>query len=74
MYGKKKVLLLVVEIYIFGKSAAAISTNFTDDYCKNNLAYKTRLRFKEMGISMRSLFKQSSSILESSRHTIVRHY
>ena len=28
MYGKKKLLLLAVEIYIFGISPAAISTNF----------------------------------------------
>jgi hypothetical protein len=39
MYGKKKMLLLVVEIYIFGKSPTAISTNFTDDYCKYNATH-----------------------------------
>ena len=31
---------------------------------------RTRLRLKKMGISMKSLFKQSSSILDSSRHSI----
>jgi hypothetical protein len=36
---------------------------------------RTRLRLKKMGISMKSLFKQSSSILDSSRNTtIVRYY
>jgi hypothetical protein len=35
---------------------------------------RTRLRLKKMGISMESLFKQSSSILDSSRHTTVRYY
>jgi hypothetical protein len=35
---------------------------------------RTRLRLKKMGISMRSLFKQSSSILDSSRHPTVRYY
>jgi hypothetical protein len=39
MYGKKKMLLLAVEIYIFGISPAAISANFTDDYCKNSATY-----------------------------------
>jgi hypothetical protein len=35
---------------------------------------RTRLRLKKMGISMRSLFKQSSSILDSSSHPTVRYY
>ena len=34
---------------------------------------RTRLRLKKMGISMKSLFKQSSSILDS-RRTTVRYY
>lgn len=36
---------------------------------------RTRLRLKKMGISMKSLFKQSSSILDGSTHTTtVRYY
>ncbi|MFZ0568546.1 MAG: hypothetical protein WAM22_11130, partial [Nitrososphaeraceae archaeon] len=35
---------------------------------------RTRLRLKKMGISMWSLFKQYSSILDSGRHTTVRYY
>lgn len=36
---------------------------------------RTRLRLKKMGISMKSLFKQSSLISDSSRHTTtVRYY
>jgi hypothetical protein len=36
---------------------------------------RTRLKLKKMGISMKSLFKQSSSIIDSSRHTTtVRYY
>ena len=36
---------------------------------------RTRLKLKKMGISMKSPFKQSSSIIDSSRHTTtVRYY
>jgi hypothetical protein len=35
---------------------------------------RTRLRLRKMGTSMKSLFKQSSSILDSSRHTITVKY
>ena len=39
MYCKKKMLPLVVRIYTFGISTAAISTDFTDDYFKNIARY-----------------------------------